>query len=879
MRWMMRLGCRRQREREMAEELSEHVARLTERNLAAGLPAREARRLALVQFGQPEAIKEAAREQRACFWLEALLRDLRRGARGLRRNAAFSVAAVLTLALGIGASTAMFSLVDGVLLRPLPYPESHRLVRLLDRAPGGLGMVAYHNFLDWQAQQTSFQAMGIWRRTNLNFTSAGSPERLQATQVSAGLFAALGVAPALGRVFDTQDDRSGATEVVVVSHRFWSSRLGGDPAAVGRTLTLDGRPRVLVGVMPPGFDFGGNTAVWESIARDAADWSERVRRQGLRALARLKAGTSLEVARAELDTIAARLEQQYPESNTGRRVQLDLLLDSQVADARRPLWILLGAAAFVLAIACTNVAGLLLARTMARRRELAVCTALGAGRSGLMRQIFAEALLLAMAGGAMGVLLAHGSVAAVRALAADRLPRVAEVALDLRTLLFTVAVSVLAAIGFALLPALRAADSDGKDCLRREPRGQSGGWWRQVLVVGQVALTVVLLVGAGLLLRSFHRLQNVDPGFSPERVLTFRISLPQRKYPERRHQLAFYREFGDRLRRLPGVEIASLASQIPFDDRQSSACFAIRGRPVPALSGCPAMELHFVGPEYFRTLSIPLRAGRTFTADDYRDVAPSGPGQSWANLRTIIVDEEFGRRYFPGEDPVGQEIWWPWAPTQPRQTIIGVVGRVKLGRLGERGGDPQAYFPFGQAPVAGAMTAVLKSALPDETLVSAARRELQAMDPEQPIYAISRLTSMRDDSLGPERLNLVLLGSFAAAALLLALVGLYGLFAYQVLQGRSDIGVRLALGARPGQVLRRVIGRGLLLGATGTVLGLAGALAVSRVLGGLLFEIAPADPRTLAAVAAVTVAVTTLASYLPARRAARLDPTVVLRHE
>jgi putative ABC transport system permease protein len=863
----------------MDEELQLHLEMQTRANVEGGMAPGEARRAALLALGGVAQVKEACRDQRRLAWLDDLGRDLRLAGRLFRKSPGFTAVAVLTLALGSGANTAMFSVVDAVILRPLEYPQSGRLVRLLERQEdGSTSRVNYLNFLDWRAQQTVFERIGVWRTADVNLTEAGDPRRVMGVQLSADALASLGVAPALGRLFLPEEDRPGAAPVVVVSHGLWQSRLGADPRAVGRPLSLDGRPHTVVGVMPPGFHFGGEVSLWQPVGLVAGDWTSRIRRSGLIGIARLAPGVSLEQARTTMDAIAARLEGQYPGSNKGFRVQVEPLLEAEVRAARRSLWVLFGAAALVLLIACANVAGLLLARGLTRQREMTVRAALGARRGRILRQILAESVALAAAGGLAGLVVARLALDAVTALAQGRIPRIAEVRLDGRVLWVSALVVVVTGVVAGLAPALRGSHVDLREGLRHEVRGGRGRL-REVLALTQIALTVVLLAGAGLLFRSFHRLQSVHPGFDPDRVLTFSISLPSGRYPSRDHQSAFYTALLARLRALPGVEAASVASQIPLDERSASAPFAIPGQPEPPLESCPEMELHLVERDYFRALRIPLLRGRDFVEGDGQVPGAGSPGERWGDLHTVIIDEAFARRHFPGTDPIGHQIRIPWAPGRPAQTIVGVVGTVKEERLAEGEGRVQAYFPLAQSPVTQSMTVVLRTALPVEAAVASARREVLALDREQPLYAVRTLTDLRDRSLASERLDLMLLGLFAGVALVLAVVGLHGLLAFVVAQRRREIGVRMALGARPGQVLRQVIGYGLRLGALGAAVGLGGALVLARVLASLLYEVTPADPLTFAAVTLLVLVVAAAASALSGRRAARLDPLVALRLE
>jgi predicted permease len=875
---------KRELEQRMAEEMRFHLEMQTQENIDAGMSPEAARRAARLSFGGEEQIKERCRDQRRIAWLEDFGHDARLAGRVFRKSPGFTAAALVTLSLGIGATSAVFSVVDSVLLRPLPYPESERLVRVGERFRNSYETVNYPNFLDWRAQQAVFDRLAVWRRASANLTDGGDPLRLTVVQGSADLFPALSVAPLLGRPLVASDDLPGAAPVVVLSHALWQRRFGSDPSIVGRAINLDGRSHAVVGVMPAGFAFPGQ--LWQPVGPVAVTWTNRGERRGLRGIARLRPGVTLVEAQAAMDTIAARLEQVDP-NNKGVRIGVDALLDSQVRDFRRSLWVLFGAAALVLLIACGNVAALQLARSGVRRREMAVRGAVGASGGRLARQLLTENLLL-WAGGALGGWsLARLALEPVRALAAEgRLPRTSEVGLDWRVLVFSMAVALFTGLLFGLVPAWQASRGDLQSGLR-EAAGRTTARTapiRQTLLVAQVALTLILLVGAGLLLRSFHQLRQVKAGYDHERVLAFRLSLPSRKYQTIDEQVEFYRTLQARVRLLPGVQSASVASQIPLDESSSDMTFLIEGRPEPPADQRPVMETNLVGPDYFRAMGIPLVRGRVFTETDDRRHLPRDQAASWdswaAGIRVVIIDEELARRHWPDRDPIGQRIRLPWGPPdkQPAMTVVGVVGHVKLERLGEREFKPQAYFPFMQGPQP-EMTVVLKTRLLPEELVAAAQAAVQELDAEQPIYGVRTLAEMRSRNLAPERLNLTLVGAFAGLALVLAVIGLYGVLAYSVAQRRREIGVRLALGARRGQVVGLVVRQGLGLALAGIAIGLGGALALTEVMRSLLFEVTPIDLPTLAGVTALVLVVALAASLVPARQAGKLDPMVTLRQE
>jgi predicted permease len=873
-------------ERELDEELRYHIEQQTEQNIRLGMNPEEARFAARKAFGGVEQAKERSRDTRGMRWIEELWQDLRYGARMLAKKPGFTLVAVITLALGIGANTAIFSVINAVLLRSLPYPESDRLVRLrevgLDYTDGP---VSYLNFTDWRAQQTAFEHMGLYRGSTYNLTGAGEPLRLTAGHVAADVFAALRVQPVLGRVFTNYEDKPGGPPVVVLSHALWQSRFGGDPAIVNQTITLDGISHIVLGVMPAGFEFPGRVSLWAPVEAGftTGDRQGRAERSSS-ALARLKPGVSFEQARAEMDAIGARLAQAYPDANKNRRVGMEFLLDSRVGQVRRALWILFGAVALVLLIACANVANLLLARATVRQREMAVRAALGASRWRIIRQLLSESVLLAAVGGAAGLLLAHWGLRLIVTLGQRSLPRVDEIRLDGRVLLFSAAMALLTGILFGLAPAWLTSRMDLQSTLKETIRSATGGraQLRYGLIVAEIALTLMLLVSAGLLLRSFHNLQRVDPGFDHERVLTFRVNLPGRKYPNYDACSGFYESLLARLRALPGVQAASVASQLPLDTRSWQTSFLIEGRAEPPPSELPAMEVHLVGPDYFRVMGTPLLRGRTFTKQDNRDHVRGTPREHSGNamLNVIIIDEEFARRHFANQDPIGQQVRIPWGPRErnPVMTVVGVVKRVREEQLSEQGGNVQAYLSAIQRPQ-GLMSVVIKTTVAPESLIIAARDQAQALDPEQPIYDILTLAEMRANSIAPQRLNLTLLGIFAATALSLAAVGIYGVMSYGVSQRAREIGIRMALGAQAGAVRTMIVRQGLTLLFIGIAIGLACAFALTRAMTSLLFEVSAADPLTFAGIPLLLMVVALLACWIPARRATKVDPIIALRNE
>jgi putative ABC transport system permease protein len=808
--------------------------------------------------------------------METFFQDLRYGTRMLLKQPGFTVIAVMALAIGIGANTAIFSVVNAVLLEPLPFPEPDRLMIVyesrIDRG-ASRSSVSYPNFADWRDQNQVFEHMSSYHNSDFILTGDGDPARIQGAVVNADLFPLLGVAPILGRAFLPEEDKPGDSgRAVMLGHRLWQTRFNADPGVIDRSLVLGGKNYTVVGVMPEGFQFPiGSDPVdlWSTVAIDSGMFEQRGAHY-MQVIARLKQGVTIDQAKAEMDGIAANLERQYPDENLHRGVNIVPALESMVGDVRPALFMLLGAVGCVLLIGCANVANLLLARATTRHKELAIRAALGASRWRVVRQLLTESVLLSMAGGALGLLVAMWGTDVLVAVSRDDLPRAAQIGLDGRVLAFTFLVSILTGVSFGLVPALHSSKTDLTESLKEGGRGSTEGAHRNrlraVLVVGEVAVAIVLLAGAGLLIQSLRRLQQVNPGFNPHNVLTFSIGLPEVKYkPEQ--QVDFYRQLQARLNSLPGVKSSSAGTPLPMGGDRMRVTFETEGRPIRK-GELPATEIRTIGLDYFKTLGIPLVKGRDFTERDDKK-APA----------VIIVNEAFARQFFPGEDPIGKFITPGISADDdesPRREIVGVVGNVKHRSLSVEV-DPEAYEPHAQLTFD--MSVLVKTETDPLGIVSAVQSEIRAMDKDLPAYNIKTLDQYLAASVAQPRFNTLLLTLFAGMALLLTAVGLYGVMSYSVNQRTHEIGIRMALGADRSDVLRLVVGQGMTLTAIGVGVGLTGAYFLTRLLESFLFGVSSTDPATFTAIALLLVAVALAACFVPARRATRVDPMVALRYE
>jgi predicted permease len=866
-------------EREVDEELRFHLRMRAEENVRRGMTPDEAALAARGSFGSWARVKEACRDVKGGGLLETLRQDVKFGARTMRKNFGFTSIAVLTLALGIGANTAIFSVVNAVLLRALPYPNAERIAAIQElNEKGSRVQVTAANFLDWRKQNTVFERLAAILARPSNMADGDEAERIELAMTSADFFEVFGVRPQLGRFFLPEDERAGHAPVVVVSQGLWQRRLGGDASAVGRSITLDGQAYTVVGVAPAGFQYPNKTEVWvppfQLVPMLSAQMDlERARGFGfLSAVGLLKPGVTVERANDEMTAITARLRQQYPETNNNRFDRVEALRTNLVGESSAALLMLLGAVALVLLIACANVSNLLLARAAARGKEIAVRLALGATRLRLVRQLLVESVLLALAGGTAGLLLGWWGVELMRGLLPPNFPRAQAIGFDLRVLGFTFLVSLLTGVVFGLAPALRATNPDVNESLKESSRGAAGdvrrSRVRSLLVVSEVALSLMLLVGAGLLFRSLLRLQSVELGFRPARLLTFRVSPSGPNFDTDPKYSTFYDQIAERARALPGVDAVGVINTLPLSKGPTTA-FRVEGRPPLAKDKWPGVNYRSVSPDYFRAVSVPILKGRAFDAHDDESAT-----------RVVIVNQSLARRDFPGEEPVGKRInMGATAPDgQPAWfEIVGVVGDVRSLELSSEP-TPEIYTSYLQDPFAG-MSFVVRTAVEPEGLIPSVREAVRQVDRAQPVTEFKEMEKLVGDAAAQPRFNSLLLAVFAGLSLLLAAAGIYGVMSYGVTQRTREIGLRMALGAQPGDVLRLVVGRGMWLTLVGVGVGLVASFGLTRVLRSLLFGVSDTDPLTFVGVALLLTLVAFIACYIPARRATKVDPTVALRYE
>jgi predicted permease len=861
-------------ESELSDELRAHIDALTDENIRRGMPAADARAVAHREFGGVEQTKESYREQRSLPFLETLTRDIRFALRGLRRDKGFATLAILTLALGIGVNTSLFTVVHSVLLNPLPYPEPDRLVSLYERSVGTDSdednPVASGQFLDWQRDATSFQQMSLVGDDSANLSDSGGtlPEAIETRWCSYNLFSILGVQPVYGRFFTQDDDRAGANGTVVLSYGLWKRRYASDPAVIGRTILLNTKPYTVIGVLPSWFDYPDTRVqLWLPVAQVTAERDQSSRgSHRFYVTARLKPGVTVAQASAELDAIQQRIHRQFPDELVGKHARAYSLHETLVHDVRTTLYVLMGAVVCVLLIACLNVANLFVARAATRRRETAVRAALGGSRRRLIQEQLTESLLMTLLGGALGTLLAYAGVRWLVALRGD-LPLINSIHFDRETLFFTVAITLLSGIFAGLLPALFGTRMETFSPLKESTRSLGGGRTRTrlrtVLLTAEVSLTVVLLIGAGLLLKSFAELRSVNMGCATASVLTMGISLPDAKYDYGPPKTEFFDNLLSRVRSTPGVSAAGFVTVVPGNGHFSDNTFSIEGRATQPGEFLDA-AVRSADPDYFRAMDIPLRRGRYFANSDQRE-----------NANGMVISESMARQFFPGEDPLGKTLIIDWNG-HPHYEIVGIVGDV-ISDLNHPP-EPTMYVPLNEGRD-GTGTLVVRSNRDVTALAVPVQKEVAAIDPDLPVSDVLTMEDIIGKSASGARFDALLILLFAALALLLAAVGLYGLLSYLVTQRTSEIGLRVALGAQQSGVLRMMLVDGLRPTVIGLILGLAGGAASAQLIRGLLFNVHPLDPLIFVAVTAVIVGVALAAGFAPAWRASRLDPMDALRCE
>ena len=807
--------------------------------------------------------------------MHSFFQDLRFGARMLRKNPGFALAAVLTLALGIGANTAIFTITSAVLLKALPYDEPQTLVALDAQQKDGQSRCCTLSWSDLvRSRAQSYSSIAVAAVDNFSMTGRGEPLQVIAGRVSAGFFNMLGVQPQLGRTFTEEEGRPEGRPVIIISDSLWRSRFGGDRNVVGQILTLDSTPYTIIGVLPAGveYPFVGPAEVWTPRYFEHTLFTPQRLRMGVGYLgmfARLKPGASREQALAELRVLREQYRKEnpsVPDADPAISAVVTSLQDSVVANIRSSLLILSFAVGVVLLIACANVAGLLLSRSLARRKEIAVRTALGARRSMVVRQLLTESVLLAIIAGALGLGLSLLATRSLAALAANNLPQGIVVGVDARVLLFSLAVSLLTGVAFGLFPALQLSRTDMNSTLRDEGRGSTGGHGRarlkNSLVVGQVALTTLLLIGAGLLVRSFGKLLHVDPGFDAENVLTMNVSLPTVKYADAPKQIAFFDELLRKVSSLPGIRSAAISAALPIQPKRITPMLP-EGQPEVPLGERPFIIIEAISPRLLETLRVPLRAGRIFTDADNAQAPP-----------VIIVNESLAKRYWPGQNPIGKHILI--GRQKASAEVVGVAADTKnFGLAAET--RTLVYIPFPQLPW-GNMNLLVRTAGDPHSMVSSMRAQIAAVDPDQPVTNVQTVTELMDSSRAQPRFMMLLIGGFSAVALILAVIGIYGVLAYTVAQRQQELGIRLALGAEKSDIFRLVVTQGLTLTLSGIAIGLVASLAMTQVMSSLLYQTGARDFTTFVLAPLVFVVIALLASYLPARRAMRVDPTEALRH-
>jgi len=856
---------RHQVECQLDEELRYHLERQIEEYIAKGLNPDEARYAALRAFGGVEQRKEECRDTRHLRLVDELTQDAHYATRVLGKSPGFAVTAVLILALGIGGSSAMFSIVHAVLLRELPYPNAGRLVRMREQGNNGFMWVSWPNYLDWRARSTTFESMGVVKKEGFNVAGLDEPLRVDGQRATAGIFQLAGAVIAAGRGFDTQADDPGAPLQAVLSRRFSREHFANDASAVGRIVEVDGEPCTIVGVLDSGSQLFLDADIVVSFGWLARlpSFQNRSNHSGTVVIGKLRPEVSTRAAEAEMQTIAGDLERAYPASNAGVRVEFTSLYEALVGDVRPMVLTLAAGVGLLLLIACANVASLLLARVPARRRELALRAALGAGRFRIARQLMTESVVLALAGGGFGFLMGSWTVRLVRRFAPTGIPRLDNVQTDWSVLAATFAVTLVTGLLFGLAPAWGGSRTTISEGLQQGGRTVSsgGGRLRGALTIAEVALSMLLLVGAGLLIRSFTRLLDVNPGFNPRNVLAVQLSLPVARYNENALR-SFYSRILERLGRLPGVESAGLVYSLPVLGSRWTSGYIVRDQPPPPLANRPSASFNHANADYFRTMQIPLLEGRPFTGQDR-------PGTTYV----AIVTRTFAKRHWPDGGAVGKQV--NQGGSGPWRTIVGVVGDLKQNGLNEDSGA-EVFYPLDQAPPQKAGI-VIRTYGASAALAGAVRREIRALDPILPIIGLATMEDLMGETLVRRRATMVLASIFASLALVLAAIGIYGVIAYSVAQRTREIGIRMALGAHSGDITRQVLWQGSRVALLGVGIGLLLAPPLTRLMSMQLFSVGSLDPITFFVGATVVVAVSLLASWIPARRASSVDPVLAIR--
>jgi putative ABC transport system permease protein len=861
---------------DLDQEVRAHLEMLTEENVRRGMPPEEAQRAARIELGGIEQVKEQVRERRMGHWLHSVFADCRYGARQLRKNPGFTAAAALTLALGIGANTYIFSIVDALLLRPIRFPDPGKVVALWERVPN-LGIdrneLAPANFLDWRAQNHVFDHIAAQEWWDANLGGVEYPEHLHGFLVTPDYFATVEAQPMLGRAFLPEEGTPGKDHVAMLTYRLWRDHFSSDPSVVGKPVLLNGIDYTVVGVMGPDYNYPSGAQIWAALAFTPQSGANRGSHY-LHGVAHLAAGISPQQAQAELSAIAARLAKQYPATNIGRDVKVMPLVESEVGQARAPLIVLMVAVGLVLAIACANISNLMLARATSRQRETAIRTALGATRRRLIRQWLVESMLLGSLGGGLGVLLAFlclkVQVIRIPPEFARMIPGWGRIAINTPVLLFTSLISLGTGLVFGFLPALRASCPNVNDSLKEGAPSTGFGrrhrLLRNTLIVAEVALSLALLVTAGLMMKSFVRLERVSPGFNPDRLLTMFIALPDARYTSSEQTVNFYEQLVERVQNLPGVQGAAAANILPLGGMNSTSTLRIEGRPEPAPGQEPEANFRTVTNSYFRTMQIPILRGREFSSQD------STKGQL-----VVAVNKAFAARFWPGEDPLGKRIRFsgPLAD-QPWRTVVAVVGNIQ----DELNVPPpvEMYFPLRQQ-VKSTMALVVRTSPDPRSLEASVRVQVAALDRDQPVFDIMTMDDLRSVTLIGWRLGGTLMAAFAGFALGLAALGLFGVIAYAAKERTHEIAMRMALGAAPNEVFRLIVGQGMALALIGLLAGLPLALGMGRAVAGLLYGVSPNDLATFAGVAAILAGVAFAACYIPARRAMHTDPWAALKNE